>query len=466
MGKHCVPGRRRPVAACIAALCVALPALMRGMAWGADLGNLAPEVREGISSVDIEWSPWRDLLQGAAEAAPSAVDPAPLWEEFFVELLIRGGMSTDEWRGLLQQRQADVEEVYTIWRGLWQADPETIESMGWVRPFWEAIAALIPADERDPSRLPLDQALALGETQFWSGDIEGAKAAYERILERLPEGPPTEGRVCRGLMAYRIAQCFEKGLDVRGALEWYLKAADWGRPEETGGYDLRGEALVEAARMCRGLGHHAEADKYYKQAINECTGWGQAVAFLDLARIQINEGDDREAERVYEEGAKLCGHGWGAAKLLMRLAKRCYARGDRDEAIGYSQRVIQELASAQWRPAERMANAAADIIDRIHEWDEQPLEVSPEELRLETGQELKFTVTTWQEPPIQTTTDVACITVSLSDSSPKKPGEVCRTFLVSLNEDAQPGTYEGKIVLTTTGARPFEVPITVIVAAR
>ncbi len=465
MGKHDASGLWRAVVPGMVALCLVLPGLTRGPAWGADLENLPPEVREGITGVDIEWSHWRDLLQDVVQAAPSAVDPAPLWEAFFVELLIRGGVSAEEWRALLEQRQVDVEGICSIWRGLWYADPERIESMGWVRTFWEAITAVIPAEERDPSTLPFDQALYLGEIQFWSGDIEGAQEAYEKILERLPEGPPAEGRTSRGLMAYRIAQCFEKGLDVRGALEWYLKAAEWGKPEQTGGYDLRGEALVEAARMCRGLGRHAEADKYYKQAVNECTGWGQAVAVLDLARIQINKGEDEEAERVYKEGVELCGQGWGVGKLLMRLAKWSYARGRRDAAIDYSQRVIQELASGEWPPAQRLANAAADIIDRIHQWDEHPLEVSPAELRLEAGGNLKFVVITWQEPPIQATTDVACIEVSLSGTSPKKPGEVSRTFEVSLKDDAQPGAYQGKIVLTTTEARPFELPISVIVPA-
>jgi tetratricopeptide (TPR) repeat protein len=446
----------------MAALCLVL---VGAPGRAADLENLPPEVREGISRVGVDWTPWRDLLREAVEVAPSTVDPAPLWETFLVELLIRGGVSTEEWQDLLEQREADAETVCSIWRGLWFTDPEAIESMGWVRPFWEAAAALIPPDQRDPSTLPFDQALALGEMQFWSGDIEGAQKVYEAVFGRLPEGPPTEGRVCRGLMAYRIAQCFEKKLDVRGALEWYRKAAEWGTPEQTGGYDLKGEALVEAARMCRALGRYAEADKYYKQAVAECIGWGQAVALLDLARIRLNEGDEEEAERVYEEGAELCGQGWGAAKLWMRLAHRTYRRGDQEAALEYCQRIMETLGGSPWPSAERMANAAGDMIDRIHQWDAQPLQVSPEELRLEGGEAVKFVVITWQEPPIQTTTDVACIEVSLSDTSPKKPGEVSRTFEVSLKEDAQPGTYEGKIVLTTTEARPFELPITVVVPA-
>ncbi len=447
----------------------ALSAIVLGSLWAparaADLENLPPEVREGVSRVEIDWAAQRALLREVAELAPAEIDPSPLWVTFFVQLLIRGGASADEWRGLLEQRGADVELVCEIWRQFRSDDPELTEQMGRMRPFWEAVTALFPAEKRDPSTLPLDQALYLGEIQFWAEDIEGAKETYETLFERLPEGP-TEGRACRGLMAYRIAQCLEREFDIRGAREWYLKCAEWGSPEQTGGYDVRAEGLVEAARMCRGLGWHAEADKHYQRALNECTGWGQAAAALDLARLAIIKGDEEKAERIYQEATELCGQGWGAGKLLMRRAKRAYWRGDREAALEYSQRVMQELAGAEWPPAERLANAAGDLIDRIHRWDDEPLAVSPEELRLEAGQrDVQFEVTTWQEPPIQVTSDVTCIDIQLSETLPKKPGEVRRTFKVLLKDDARPGTYEGHVVLTTTRARPLEIPISVTVAA-
>jgi len=447
----------------------ALGAIMLGSlsagARAADLENLPPEVREGLREVAIDWAAERALLREVAELAPAEVDPSPFWVTFLVQLLIRGGVPAEEWRDLLEQRGADIEFVCEIWRQFRFEDPELTEQMGRMRPFWEAVTALFPADKRDPSTLPLDQALYLGEIQFWAEDVAGARKTYETLFERLPEGP-TEGRASRGLMAYRIAQCLERAFDIRGAREWYLKCAEWGSPEQAGGYDVRSEGLVEAARMCRGLGWHAEADKHYQRALNECTGWGQAAAALDLARLAIIKGDDEKAERIYQEATERCGQGWGAGKLLMRRAKRAYWRGDREAALDCSQRVMQDLAGAEWPPAERLVNAAGDLIDRVHQWDDDPLEVSAEELRLEAGQpDLRFEVTTWQEPPIQVTTDVACIDIRLAETLPKKPGEVCRTFGVLLKDGTQPGTYEGHVVLTTTRARPLEIPITVTVAA-
>ena len=98
----------------------ALSAIVLGSLWAparaADLENLPPEVREGVSRVEIDWAAQRALLREVAELAPAEIDPSPLWVTFFVQLLIRGGTAADEWRGLLEQRGADIELVCEIWQ--------------------------------------------------------------------------------------------------------------------------------------------------------------------------------------------------------------------------------------------------------------------------------------------------------------------------------------------------------------
>jgi hypothetical protein len=312
--------RAMGVLAALAGLILAAPG---ARVAAADLDDLPPEVREKTQPVHINWSKQLNrtlegglhlkgvqlpggpdgaagtLIEGVhlqgveapaqfpvEEVGASALSDAA--QSLLVGLLAQGTTSAEDWREQIETSGLTVADLCAVWRRFRREHPRAGERFGVASSLWAAIGVSIPAEGRKPADLGLEDALSLGEIQLWGCDGEAAQQTFEALVARLPEGPTT-GRVSRGLLAYRIAQCRQQASDLEGALDWFLKCAEWGAPEMTGGYDVRGEGLVEAARLCRRLGRDDEAQALYEQAINECGGWGRCVAVFDRGNRLIKQ---------------------------------------------------------------------------------------------------------------------------------------------------------------------------------
>jgi len=491
--------RRMGLLAALAGLMVAVPAV------AADLDDLPPEVREKTQPVHLNWSKQLDrTLEGAlhlkgiqlpgradspagtpidavhlegvqapaqlpvAEVGASALSEAV--QSLLVGLLAQGTTSAEGWGEQIEANGLAVADLSAIWRRFRQEHPRQGERFGVASTLWVAIQASVPFEKRDPAEVSVDDALSLGEIQLWGGDGETAQQTFEALLERLPEGPTT-GRVSRGLLAYRIAQCRQEASDLEGALAWFLKCAEWGTPENTGGYDVRSEGLVEAARLCRRLERDDEAQALYEQAINGCSQWGQIVATNDWAHLLRKQGNDEEAEALLERVAHQNQANWGAAVLLNVLASWSYQAAKVEETLGYCRRGLELVGSSKWGPAQEHARALLRLQDRIEQWTRSPLEISPGSLDLAAspGSRLtggKFTIKTWQEPEVSIASDHPALEIRLSRKTSQAPGETTREYELLLGTQARPGACEGKVQITGAAGAKAQIPFKLVVRPR
>ncbi len=401
-----------------------------------DLEDLPPEVREKAQPVEINWSKQLNRTlegalhlkgvqlpgrpDGAARTRVEAVHlgglqaPAQLPVEevgssalsdaaqsLLVGLLAQGATSAEGWREQIETTGLTVADLCAIWRRFRREHPHQGERFGVASSLWAAIEASIPPEQRDPTGLPLDDAFSLGEIQLWARDGESAQQTFEAVVARLPEGPTT-GRVSRGLLAYRIGQCRQQASDLDGALDWFLKCAEWGTPEMTGGYDVRGEGYVEAARMCQKLGRAEEAQGYYRKATDECGQWGQAVASMDLCGLLMEEKRPDEAIAVLEPLTRGGNGPVAAVYALLSIARLRCRQGDGVAARGSAERALEVLGAVTDAQALAVLASADDqarrVLSAIDRWETEPIVVRPQRLTLSPGaaaaSAARFTVST------------------------------------------------------------------------
>ena len=461
-------------------------------AIAADLDDLPPEVREKTQPVHLNWSKQLDrTLEGAlhlkgihlpgradapagtpidavhlegvqapaelpvAEVGGSALSEAV--QSLLVGLLAQGTTSTEGWRQQIEANGLTVADICRVWRRFRQEHPRKGERFGVASSLWAAIAVVVPVDQRNPADLPLDDAFSLGEIQLWGGDGETAQQTFEALLERLPEGP-TAGRVSRGLLAYRIAQCRQEASDLEGALDWFLKCAEWGTPEMTRGYDVRSEGYVEAARICRKLGRDEEAQAYYRKAISECTGWGQVVASLDCADELIQGGEDREAERLLAPIAAGSHGSLAATYASWVIGYFSYHRGDSQAAHYHLSATLKRADDlAGMLGGERAAGIAArtrGILERLEAQQKMPpLTAHPRSVELIAGPGrptpvTRLTVIAASGTPLVVESVPRWLSVSNVDE-PVGEHHVGRSqgYEVAVREALTWGTYTGQIRL-------------------
>jgi tetratricopeptide (TPR) repeat protein len=471
-------------------------------AIAADLDDLPPEVREKAQPVHINWSkqlnqtlegalhlkgvqlPGRPdgaaamqvetvhlgAVQAPAELPLQAVGASALSEavqSLLVGLLAQGTTSAEGWREQIETGGLTVPDICAIWRRFRREHPHEGERFGVASSLWAAIEVSIPPEQRHAADLPLDDAFSLGDIQLWGRDGEAAQQTFEALLARLPEGPTT-GRVSRGLLAYRIAQCRKEALNLEGALDWFLKCAEWGTPDMTGGYDVRGEGYVEAARMCRRLGRDDEAQALYKQAINECGGWGQIVAASDLAHVLRRQGRTDEARALLERVAQQQEGNGGAAVLLNVLASWSYDEGQVSQTLDYCRRGREVVSRCTGPRAQDQVRAFERLEKRVAQWTRSPFEVPPPSLHLVGSPGSRatggtFTVSTWQDPDLAIVSDLPAVEIRLSRTTSPVPGEATREYDVHLRRDARPGTYEGKVEVTGPEGASARIPVKLVV---
>lgn len=306
-----------------------------------------------------------------------------------VALAGAGGLSAEEWKDRILQERLTFEDMCAVWAQFRREYPQEGESPERTRPVWHGTRDALGLADAGTATLPIPQLFILAEMQLYPGETEGAEKCLKEILTRLETGELAGPRVTKGLLAYRIAQCYKHRGESRSAVEWFMNCAEWGAPTKENAYDVRGEGLVEAARLLREMGQVEEAEEAYRKAIGSTAGWGKAVAMLDLSAVLQGKGSAAEADAMLTE---LAGGAYGvvaqAVACLSVAQDRLAARDGRRAREWLCQAL--KIAGAPRDPgtAAQLAGttrSAKRLLVELARWETEPVRVYPRAVAIRAG---------------------------------------------------------------------------------
>jgi len=457
------------------------------LTYAADLNNLPALARRALEPVTVDWpheiarlEEWTGLVPDPVlltrpdwSGGLPEVGLSSLWGTYFIEAAKSGRLKADELSRVMTEHKWTAADVAAFWDRL---DRETADRARQPDVAGQVLAAI----EQTPhlkdafgDQASVEALFGLAQVKLFARKLPEARAALEAVLARLPEKTEA-GHASRGVAAYRIAQSYEFAADFEHAREWYLKCAEWGTPENTGGYDVRSEGLGEAARMCRRLGRDEEAQAHYRKAIDQCGQWGQAVASMDLCGLLVRGNRPDEAIALLEPLAAGRNGPVAAVHALLTIARLRRDQGDavaaRDcatEALEVMAAVTEPQALAMLASSEGEARAMLCVLDR---WDRQPVVVHPTRLTLRPRADrappcAHFTVSTMA---------ASKVTIAAPEWLAVKPaGDVVRDgngthepLLASLTPGAVAAAQHGEVAVGVEGHPAWRVLLPVEVLAR
>jgi tetratricopeptide (TPR) repeat protein len=438
----------------------------------ADLNSLPPLARKALEPVTVDWPHEIARLQDWTKLVPDPVlltrpdwsgglpevDVSRIWGTYFIESAKSGRLKADELSRVMTECSWTADDLAAFWDRL---DRETADRAREPDVAGQVLAAIEQAPQLKDAfgeGASIDALFGLAQVKLFARKLPEARTALEAVLARLPE--KTEAaHPSRGVAAYRMAQSYEFASDFETAREWYLKCAEWGTPEKTGGYDVRSEGYVEAARMCRRLGRDDEATTYYRKAVDECGQWGQAVASMDLCGLLMKANKPDEAIAVLEPLTSGANGPVPAVYALLTIARLRCDQGDSAAARDCAHRALelqasvtdaQALAMLAWAP-----DQAARLLSQLDTSDRQPVTVHPGSLLFTTDGDDPA-------PPagfLVVTVGLAALTVSgpewldirpLGRATPEGT-PVRRAYVVALRGGTAAEGADGEIVVTAEG---------------
>ena len=427
------------------------------LSYAADLDNLPPAARAQIAPASVDWAQLQAQLQQATGDLRE-VSLESLWGTYLIESAKCGKLKADAVARVISENGWTADQVAAFWDRL---DRETADRSRHPDVAGELLAGVeqcLHLKDAFGEGASIDALFGLAQMQLFARKLPEARAALEAVLARLPE--KTEFlHASRGVTAYRIAQSYEFASDFEAAREWYLKCAEWGTPENTGGYDVRGEGYVEAARMCTRLGLDEEALTHYRKAIDECGQWGQAVASMDMCGLLMRSKQPEEAIAVLEPLSRGGNGPVAQVYALLSIARLRTDQGDTDAARAGCQQALEVLAGVTDAQALGMLASAGDqgrnLLSWIDRCDREPVAVRPAALLLPTGAEGsapsgRFVVVTWVPGALV----LAAPDWLIVEPQPEAVAEVVpirRTYWATLKNGLTPDQREGEVVVSVAG---------------
>jgi tetratricopeptide (TPR) repeat protein len=450
----------------------------RAPARGADLADLPAEVRDQARPLQIDW---RSILAAAVQSAyplretrptvgptppstpPSGV-PSSSLAAGKVDLLIasarQGRLQAEDLASLMREGQWTAEDVAAFWDRL---DRETADRArrpdvaGQVLAAIEQVPHLRDAYGDDAS---VEALFGLAQVKLYARELPEARDVLNGLLVRLDAGEVPGGNVSQGLVAYRLGESYAIEQDWEKAREWFLTSEKWGAPVRPAAYDVRSEALVEAARICRRLAEDGKAIELYRTALTR-PGWGRTVAALDLSALLAVAGNYGEAASMLQRLLELPLPTQDRAILLSRLGVVEYGSGDSEKARAALEECLRTSglladpgARLAARPATGPARALLTWLDR---WAQSPLYVPVKRLALRAdrgrpGGTVRFTVAARQPMPLEVTPSLAWVVVRQLGQAHVRQEAVWTEFEVGLAENAPLGQSTGSLAITSAAA--------------
>ncbi len=224
-----------------------------------------------------------------------------------------------------------------------------IGALAFLHDTQKALSAYAQAVELDPENA--DGWNRLGHLRHRVGDLDGAIAAYERVL-RL--GNVAEERGVIAAAYGNIGTVYQTRGDLAKAEEYYLKAL--AIEKELGRKEGIANAYGNLGIVYRRRGDLAKAEEYHLKslALNEELGRKQGMAsnYGNLGNVYQARGDLAKAEEYYLKSLSLdeeLGRKEGMANQYGNLGTVYFTRGDLAkacEAWAESRRLFEELGAA------------------------------------------------------------------------------------------------------------------------
>jgi tetratricopeptide (TPR) repeat protein len=442
--------------------------VFRPFAFAAELNNLPPLARKALEPVTVDWPHEIARLQDWTKLVPDPVFLArpdwsgglpevslsSLWGTYFIESAKSGRLKADELSRVMTEHKWTAEQLASFWDRL---DRETADRAR--RP--DVAGQVLAAIEQTPhlkeafgEGASVDALFGLAQVKLFARKLPEARAALEAILARLPEKTEA-GHASRGVAAYRMAQSYEFASDFEAAREWYLKCAEWGTPEKTGGYDVRSEGCGEAARMCRRLGRDEEAMTYYRKAIDECGQWGQAVASMDLCGLLLKANKPDEAAALLQPLATGRNGPVAAVYALLTIARLRSDQGNALAARACATQALEAMATVTDAQALAMLLSSRDearsVLSALDRWEQDPIVVRPRRLVLGGGPDnsppcASFTVSTMAASTL-TIAAPNWLRVERAGDTFKDAGGTHQPFRATADPDTHGRPREGEIAV-------------------
>ena len=400
-----------------------------------------------------------------------------------VAMAASGKLSAEKWRQEIAQSKLTFADLCAVWSQFRRDHPRQGESPSHTRAIWHGARDALGLADADIKTLPTPELFVLAEMQLYPGEVDGAEECLQEILGRLEGGEPPGPRVTKGLIAYRIAQCYRRRGESGKAIEWFLKCGEWGAPTEGNPYDVRGEGLVEAARLLHQIGQQQKAEAAYWRALTTTTGYGHAVATSELFDGLIANGQFAAARSAMRELLTLQASGGEAVGAHAQIAYCHYLSGEDaaarqacKESIAAYEGLSGGEASGQCLDGVTRARTIVALLDQ---WEQSPLHASPK--RVHVAQVARprdcpqavgaagyaFSVRSRGTTHLRATSSLPFLRVSALDQTVE---EYCaRTpFRVDVSRDTRPGVFPGEIEITADAhpGQPLRVPVTVTVGGR
>ena len=405
---------------------------------------------------------------GAGDLLPDVVAASALSaarRDALVALAGTGALNAGEWKDTILREKLAFDDLCAIWQQFRRDYPQQGESPEHTRRLWHGARDALGLAEVDIGALATPQLFVLAEMQLYPGETEGAEKCLRALLARLESGEPPGPRVTKGLLAYRIAQCYKHRGVTGNAVEWFLSCAEWGAPTKENSYDVRGEGLVEAARLLRQVGRTEEAEATYRKAIASTAGWGKAVAMLDLSGLLCEAANTAEVDALLAEVATGRYGPVVQAHAYLATAQRRLEARDGQGARAWLGRVLELAAGPSDRSTAAglaaVARSSERILEELARWESEPIRASPRALVLSaSGGSVELVARSWSAT-LSASATVGWLAVQPMGAPERRDGVTRYRYRVSVGGKLPGHPAADIIVSTDTGQAPLRVPVAV-----